>query len=143
MTPEELKEQLSKLTLKELIERLAHERQTLDDYQSMAKAQQALYDYMSKVAVPDRMEEEGFDQITIEGIGRINIRSDMYVSTLKERRQDLYEWLSEHGLGDLITETVNSSTLKAWVKEQYKKGAPVPEDLLSITPYDRAVITKR
>jgi hypothetical protein len=125
-----------------LFQELNDKRQRLDDAKEVVKELQKNYDYLSMIIVPARMEEEGIDGIKIEGIGRINIRSDMRVSTLQEYRHALFEWLGEHGHGDLISETVNGSTLKAWVKEQIGLGNEIPEEFLKIHAYDRAVITK-
>jgi hypothetical protein len=83
------------------------------------------------------------EQLTVEGIGRVNIRTDIYCSTKKGMGIDLKEWMKGHEMEDIITDVINASTLKAWVKEQMKAGNEIPEELLNITPYDRAVITKK
>ena len=43
---------------------------------------------------------------------------------------------------DEVAETVNASTLKATVKNMYKTGEQVPEELLNVSPFERASITK-
>jgi hypothetical protein len=66
----------------------------------------------------------------------------MHVSVPAALRGKFYEWLRTSGFDDLIVETVNSSTLKAWCKEQQKMGKAPPDDLIKITPFTRASITK-
>jgi hypothetical protein len=136
-------EAYSNLGIKDLISLLSAARADLDDLDERKKIAKKRYDYLSQVIVPERMDAEGLKQITIEGIGRVNIRSDIYCNTPSANRELVKEWLREHDLEDIITETVNGSTLKAFVKEQMqKRGGEYPDMLLSITPYSLAVITK-
>lgn len=130
-------------SLLELITELRKLREDSDTADAYAKSQKAVYDIFSKQVVPARMEDEGMEQITVEGIGRVNIRTDIYCSTKKGMGLTLKEWMRENDMEDIITDVINASTLKAWVKEQMKAGNEIPEDLLNITPYDRAVITKK
>lgn len=139
----DFKKQYDNYSLLELITELKKLREDADTAEDYAKAQRAVYDLFSKQVVPPRMEDEGMEQLTVEGIGRVNIRSDIYCSTKKGMAPDVREWMREHDLEDLITEGINASTLKAWVKESMKNMSDFPEELLNITPYDRAVITKK
>ena len=42
----------------------------------------------------------------------------LYASAVKENKAELYEALKNEGYGSLITETVNTNSLSAFVKEQ-------------------------
>jgi len=65
------------------------------------------------------------------------LRTDLQVSDIAEMREALYQTLRDQGFGDLIKETVNPQTLKAFVKEQV---ADTEDDELPewIAPYVRA-----
>ena len=139
----EFKAKYIEYTLLELVTELRDLRAASDDAEAFYKSQHAVYEIFSKQVVPARMEDEGMEQLTVEGIGRVNIRTDIYCSTKKGLGPDLKEWMKEHDMADIITDVINSSTLKAWVKEQMKAGNEIPEELLNVTPYDRAVITKK
>ena len=127
---------------KEIFKELLVLRTGLDIAESEAKEARKEYDYFSMNIVPERMVDEGINNINVEGIGRISIRADMKVSTLSHLRVQLYGWLAEHGHSDLLTETINASTLKAFIREQMQEGNPIPDEFVSIHPYSRAVITK-
>jgi hypothetical protein len=137
------REKYNNYSLLELITELKNLREASDTAEDFYKSQRAVYDLFSKAVVPARMEDEGMEQLTVEGIGRVNIRTDLYCSTKKGMAPNVREWMREHDFEDLITEGINSSTLKAWVKEQMKAANPIPDDMLNIEPFDRAVITKK
>jgi hypothetical protein len=81
--------------------------------------------------------------MTIDGLGRLGLTSDVFARIVTERRADAYQWLSDHGFGDLIQPTVNSSSLKATMRKLIKDGKEsIPDDLFIVTPYQRASITK-
>lgn len=134
---------LSEFTLNDLIRAQHHARQMWDDYKAIASKWNKLYDFLSIHVVPARMEDEGEEGKKLKGIGRIELRGDMWTKTLDV--PGLQEWLKENGLEDLIVPGVNGSTLKALIKEQMglgKKGKVPGADLVQVTPYTRAVIVK-
>lgn len=100
------------------------------------------YDKLRLRTIPDLMQEMDIRKISIEGVGRIQLAGDVYASIPAEARQSAYEWLRNNNAGPLITETVNSSTLKSWAKEQLTMGVELPENLFKVTPFQRASIVK-
>lgn len=64
----------------------------------------------------------------------ITIADDMNVSIPPEFKIDAYDWLANNGYGDIITNTINSSTLKATIKGMYRDGVVVPEDVFKVSP---------
>ena len=107
------------------------------------KGVNAEYDYLRLNLIPSRFEEEGIENITIEGIGRVSLTGDMYVSVHAENRERMYDWLNDIGKDSLITKTVNASTLKAAVKAMIRAGEEIPEDFIKVTPFTRASITRK
>lgn len=93
-------------------------------------------------ALPDALEKEGVDMAEWAGIGKVTTEAVVFATVLKSNRDAFYAWLRKHKLGDLITETVNSSTLKAWVKTRMAEGKPLPKDLLKVTPATKAKLTR-
>ena len=102
----------------------------------------AEFDFLRITKIPTQMEDEGVDRITITGIGRVSLTADLHVSVKTDMKAKFYDWLRDNGRSDLISETVNASTLKAAVKGMYKAGEEIPEDLLNVSPFTRASITK-
>lgn len=102
----------------------------------------ARFDVLRLEVIPERMDSDGIENLKVEGIGRVTLTADMFVSVKGGAKQGLFDWLSGQGLGDLVQPTVNASTLKAFVKRRMKEGKDVPSDFLNITPVTRASITK-
>lgn len=100
------------------------------------------YDLLRIELIPAKMEEEGIENIKVEGVGRISLTGDMWVSVPAAHRDAFYDWLRGEGLGDLIKPTVNASTLKAMIKGRMQKGQEIPDEIIKVTPFTRASITK-
>lgn len=129
-------------TVVELATRMA-EVQLLDDFlEHIGKYLHAELDVIRMNLLPLAIENEGLESpVNVAGVGRVSLTGDVFTSVLD--KQNFYEWLHENNMGDLITESVNSSTLKAWAKKRIVDGKPMPSDeLLKVTPYTRASITK-
>lgn len=91
--------------------------------------------------IPKKMEDANLENMVVKGIGRVTLTGDMYVKQADKAK--LFTWLRRLKLGDLITEGVNSSTLKAFLRKRIKDGKPIPdEDVVKITAFTRASITK-
>lgn len=128
------------LPLQKMIEFMkakAEEKANLEDQLKLVNAH---YDVLRLEVIPEKMDSEGIENIRLEGIGRVSLTGDMFVQILS--KGDLFNWLKDNGLSDLIQPTVNSSTLKAFVKRRIKEGKPFPADFLRVTPVTRATITK-
>lgn len=132
---------MSKLT--DLIERMKELGDTLDSMDEERKPIQKEYDQLRLEAIPAEMAEEDIRSLT-GGFGRCTLTSDLYVSA--PNKQTLHEWLKDTGNEDMIQPTVNAQSLKAFCKEQLTKAASgqdaieLPEGILKLTPFSRAVI---
>jgi hypothetical protein len=95
--------------------------------------------------VPDKLDADDMVNVTIadsEGNKkRWQTSGQLQCGVLAADREALYKWLEEHGNESLITDTVNSSTLKAFVKKLIKEGKEVP-DMVNIHPYQQASLVK-
>ena len=116
---------------------LAGEKAGLEDQLKLINAE---YDVIRMETLPEKMDNEGVENLKVAGIGRVSLTADMFVATVD--KQGLFQWFREQHLGDMIQDTVNASTLKAFVKRRMKEGKDVPTDYLRVTPFTRASITK-
>lgn len=96
---------------------------------------------ITKVLLPQKMDEQGIQNVKIDGVGRVSLRGEVYASILAENRELAYDWLRNTGRAALITNTVNPSTLKAAAKEWLKNGEEIPE-FIKITPATVATLTR-
>jgi hypothetical protein len=131
------------MPLDKLVEKMAELEELKEQVDIKSKKINAYYDVLRLEKIPAKMEEGGIERITYEGIGRVSLTADLNLSVKAGMKENIYEWMRENNLGDLIQETINASTLKAWYKARIKKGEKTPDDLLNVNPFVRASITKK
>ena len=128
----------------DLTRRMSELAERIDLLEQSKKEHQKEYDAIRKRYLPDAMADEGIENIRLEGVGAVSVRSDVYVTIPAESRDVAYDWLRGTGHGGIIKETVHSSTLRATVKEMLRKGAVLPDpEVLKVTPFDIAVLTRK
>lgn len=130
------------LNLVQLIEAMSTLQNRKEAVEEQLKLINKEFDFLRITKIPAKMEEEGVDRITATGIGRVSLTADMHVSIKADQKERFFEWLGDNGRGDLITANVNPSTLKAAVKKMFRDGEQVPEDMLNVSPFTRASITR-
>lgn len=130
------------MNLEELATAMKDTRELLDEKKAESSILQKQWDSLRKKWIPKKMEELGIESVRITGVGTVSERTDAYCSVPAKNKQALYEWLEEHDHSDLITDTVNSSTLKAFIKEQILLGNEIPDDIVKFDPYTYVTITK-
>lgn len=130
------------MTLVQLITAMHEWASAKESTEAMLKNINKEYDFLRITKIPAKMEEDGVDRMTVTGVGRVSLTADMHVSIKADQKLRFYEWLRDNGRGDLLQESVNPSTLKAAIKNMYKSGEEIPEDLLNVSPFTRASITK-
>lgn len=101
----------------------------------------AEYDWLRISYLPSQMEAENMEVFKVTGIGRVQLTGDIHCNVESGKGPELIEWLREHGLSDIIKDNVNSSTLKATIKELIQQGKAVPP-MVKIHAFTRASITK-
>jgi isocitrate lyase len=132
-----------KMTLNQLVETMAHLEAQKDSLAATVKDVNLRLDFLRLGKIPEKMDEEGVTGLTLEGIGRVSLTADAYVSIKAGQKEAAWEWLRDTGHGDLITETINASTLKAAIKEMVKKGEEIPNEMINFSPFTRASITRK
>lgn len=129
-------------TLKDLGLKMKEVRRNLDRAKSEAAELQKEWDELRKVTIPSLMEDMDIESVRIEGVGLISLATDAYCTVPAKNKQELQQWMRDNGQGDLIAETINASTLKAWYKEQMLAGNAIPEELVNFNPYTYCKILK-
>lgn len=103
---------------------------------------QKIYDHLRLTRIPEIMDGDGINTITLKDIGRVTLTSDIYASIPADKKDESWDWLRDNDHGGIIKETINAGTLKATLKSIIKKGEILPEGLFKVTPFSRASITK-
>ncbi len=116
-------------------------RDVVDKVKTSREALAEIADNLSTVEIPTLFSNRNLKTITIEGLGRVTVSHRYSVSMLDKPAG--MDWLREHGHGDLIQETVNSSTLGAFGREMLEAGTELPERLFKTSTNPYTSITKR
>ena len=111
-----------------------------DEIKALHTAVNGEYDFLSVNVLPERMEDEGIETLKIKDVGRLQSAPDIRCNLPAANREAMQEWLTDKGFGAMVTPGINSSTLKAFVKDCIANGNPYPEDLLKVTPFTRATV---
>jgi hypothetical protein len=129
------------MTAVELVRAMAEVRAVKDAHEEAGKKITAEFDFLRNIKIPQVFEDQGLQIVKVEGVGRCNLTGDLQVTIPAANKDEAYTWLRDTGRGDLITETINSSTLKAMTKALMQAGEEVPE-CFRVHTFTRASITK-
>lgn len=69
-----------------------------------------------EAALLDAMVEEGVNSIDLDGIGKLSMRTENFLSVNSANTAQFYEYLKLSGNGALLKESVNPRTLTSWLK---------------------------
>jgi len=130
------------MKLQELARELSTLKTEKDKIEETLSAINKRIEILARQEIPEAMDEAGVQNVKFEGIGKIYLKGDVFASIPAEARDAAYEWLEATGRGSLVKPTVNSSSLKAAVKEWISQGEEIPEELIKVTPYTQAVLTR-
>jgi hypothetical protein len=96
--------------------------------------------------VPEAFLAEGIKTTTLDtqfGSYRFSIQSRWSASIQEGKKEAAYAWLKTNKHGDIIQETVNSSTLAAFAKNMAtEEGVDLPEDLFKVAQIPVTSVTK-
>lgn len=103
-----------------------------DELDAQRKRINAVLENLSRVTLPEMMQEAGVKTVTVENLNGANYRftvSQRFSCSMPDKEQGM-NWLRENNLGDLIQETVNAQTLSSAIKKMIEdEGREPPEDL--------------
>lgn len=118
-------------------------RSAIDTLGDSKTALQKAFDWLRISHMPVRMDDEDLDSFTVEGVGRVYLTASLNASIKAGAKEGAYEYLTDNGHGDLISTTVNASSLKALAKKKIQDNDPLPADLFNVSPMTTANIQKK
>jgi hypothetical protein len=142
---EELTEFCESANWADIADRLFQLKQQQAKLDSEAKTIKTEIEFVCRDLIPDKMAEQGMRGVPLEDGSRIELRNKAFCSVKADKREALFEWLQQNDFESLITEVVNPSTLKAFVKEQREAvgGLVPPDDIVSYLPFVEATLVGR
>ncbi len=116
-------------------------RRSAELFSQAKKAISELEEKLSRELVPEAMRRAGVKTTNVVGVGRVTINNKWSCTIIDKSRG--IQWLKEHDYGDLVQETVNSSTLAAFSKRLSEdEGKDLPVDIFKTGTVPYTSITK-
>jgi hypothetical protein len=136
------KKKYAKSKLHNLGQALAKLRAQHAEIKEAAALVWAEVDYLRLTRIPEELETQEVTSVKIKGVGTLSTRIESSCST--KDKPALIAWLHENGYESIISQdTINASTLKAFINNQIKAGDEIPSaEIVKFSPYEVAVITK-
>lgn len=102
-----------------------------------------LFQDYAKTKIPAMFEQDGVENVPLAEGFRVGVSHPFYASIKGGQRDKAYNWLRDNGLGDLISSTVNSSSLSAALKTKIvDENAEAPDDIFTAGYVPTATVTK-
>ncbi len=97
---------------------------------------------LSETEIPEYMDENEIEKLSVEGVGTVFIQNKVYANVLVADKPKFFAWLRENDNEDLIKEDVNAKTLGSFAKEQLEAGTELP-DFIKARIYPTAQLRKK
>ena len=117
---------------------LQDQKDTLDEQVKLIVAR---LDTLRLKEIPEMMDTLEVKNTTFEGLGRVQLASDLYCSTKAGQKDKAMQWLRDCGYEEMISESYNATSMKALVRRLIVDGTEIPE-FMNVTPFMRASIVK-
>lgn len=108
-------------------------RRIEDIVKDFQKNWSSYFERFKKELMPEALDDSDQTNLSLRGGHQIVVTHKLYASIKAGMKEPAYEWLRANGLGDLIQETVNASTLSAAAKEEREeKNIDLPAELFNL-----------
>lgn len=111
-----------------------------DKYSETGKVLTAVIEELKHTVIPAKFESKGVSSFTTTSGYRIGV-SVLTRASMTDKEAGK-AWLKDNGLADLVTETVNSSTLAAAAKTLLEEGRELPTEFFKTTLMPTTSVTK-
>jgi len=126
------------MTLVELGQAMEEVRRVLDEAKEIKTKLEKEYDFICSVKIPPALEASGLKNFRLASGKGIRVQDEVYVSLPVERFATMKIWLQERGEDAIIKESINPSTLKAFVTGRIKDGKEYPAELVNVNIIPKA-----
>jgi len=113
-----------------------------DEIEEVKKEAYHAVNHYAMVVLPELFESEGVKTLNLTSGFRVSIREVIRASVKADAKIDAYQWLYNNDLGDLITNTVNASSLSATARTLNEEGRELPADLFNVATLPQVSLTK-
>lgn len=115
----------------------------LSDERGRFKPIGALFIKYQTEHIPALFEQDGVENVPLAEGFRVGVSHPFRASIKKDQKDAAYAWLRKNGLGDLISSTVNASSLAAALKTKLEdENTDAPEEMFTAGYLPAATVTK-
>ncbi|KKK49938.1 hypothetical protein LCGC14_3130040 [marine sediment metagenome] len=138
-----LEREVGKLTAAQAAEVYIQTRVLNDAVGAAFKPLNAATQLLNGTIIPAAFEREGIKTLTSDRMGyRITVQDAIRAGVRKDMREKASAWLVDNDLADIITSTINASTLSALAKSLLEEGRELPEDYFNVALMKTTSMTK-
>ena len=112
-------------TLAELAAQEVREQEAIEQLEQQLKEAKGRLHKMKTEIIPDYMDELGIESFTLTNGATIKVEPFYQCSIPKARRDEAFQWLTEHGYDDLIKVNVTVT----FGKSQYREACELAENI--------------
>jgi len=87
---------------------------------------------LKNIKVPEAFERDDIKTLTMADGARITISNVVRASVIGGKKDEAFAWLRSTDQADLITETLNASTLTAFARSLMEQNKSLPEELFNV-----------
>ena len=113
-----------------------------DQIEEALKPFDKFYEEVKGIKLPAAFEAHGVPTVTLEEGYRVTVAHNVRASVKGGQRDAAYKWLEDNGLGDIITQTVNASTLSALARSMAEENRELDSELFTVAIMPTTSVTK-
>lgn len=109
----------------------------------VSKGFSAIFQGYKVGVLPAAFEQEGVPHVPLDEGYRVGVSSTLYASIIGGQKDAAMAWLKKNGLGDLIQESINSSSLSATARNlREEQNIDLPGDIFKCTDVHNTSVTR-
>lgn len=101
-----------------------------------------LYLSIKDLKIPEKFDQEGVPTINLDEGYRVTVAHSVRAHIRAGMKDAAYQWLRDNQLGELVTETVNASTLSAVARSLQEENRELDETLFGVAIMPTTSVTK-
>lgn len=113
-----------------------------DQIEEVFKPFEKFYEEVKGIKLPACFEAHGVPTVTLEEGYRVTVAHNVRASVKGGQRDAAFKWLEDNGLGDIITSTVNASTLSALARSMAEENRELDSELFTVAILPTTSVTK-
>jgi hypothetical protein len=118
----------------------------VEELETLLRAAKSRMSHIETVEIPMALEDLGIQKLALENGKTVKVDTIFTARINKGDEAAAFEWLEQHGEGDLITSrtvrNVHPNTLNAWLRRKYAagQGGEIPDEYFHTFVGSKAVI---